>query len=221
MVQPMSYIIYGDRSSGAFSTEAALAEAGADYEFRRVSLRDHAQREPEFLKVNPSGKMPALVLPEGEVLTESAAILFTLAERHPEARLLPPPGSFARAEAYRWIAFLACEVYPMVEIADYPARFAPEGEQAEALRVKARERIRERLLIMERSVAGPWQLASGFSAADIYVAMFTRWRDDLGTEWLQQNPIPKLTGIARGVSERPRIVPVWQRHFGHQQPAFF
>ena len=55
----MGYIIYGDRGSGAFSTEAAVAETGAEYEFRRVSLRDNAQREPEFLKVNPSGKMPA------------------------------------------------------------------------------------------------------------------------------------------------------------------
>jgi glutathione S-transferase len=226
----MTYIIYGDQSSGAFSTEAALAEAGADYEFRRVSLRDNAQREPDFLKVNPSGKMPALVLPGGEVLTESAAILFALAERHPDAGLLPPPASFARAEAYRWIVFLACEVYPMVEIADYPHRFVPpiyagarhpENEDAEALRVKARERIRERLLIVEKAVAGPWLLASGFSAADIYVAMFTRWRDDLGADWLQQNPIPKLTAIAKGVSERPRIAPVWQRHFGHQTPQFF
>jgi glutathione S-transferase len=216
----MSYIIYGDRSSGAFSTEAALAEAGVAYEFRRVSLRENAQREPDFLKLNPSGKMPALVLPGGEVVTESAAILFTVAERHPDAGLLPPPASFARAEAYRWIVFLASEVYPMVEIADYPARFAPAGEQAEALRVKARERIRERLLIVEKAVAGPWLLSSGFSAADIYVAMFTRWRDDLGAEWVAQNPIPKLIGIARGVSERPRIAPVWQRHFGHQQPAF-
>ena len=221
MVLSMGYIIYGDRGSGAFSTEAAVAEIGAKYEFRRVSLRDNAQREPEFLKVNPSGKMPALVLPDGEVLTESAAILFTLAERHPDAGLLPPPASFARAEAYRWIVFLACEVYPMVEIADYPDRFAPAGEQAEALRTKARERIRERLLILEKAVAGPWLLPGGFSAADIYVTMFTRWRDDLGTEWLQQNPIPKLMAIARGVSERPRIVPVWQHHFGRQQPQFF
>jgi glutathione S-transferase len=109
----------------------------------------------------------------------------------------------------------------MVEIADYPDRFAPAGEQAEALRVKARERIRERLLIVENAVAGPWLLPSGLSAADIYVAMFTRWRDDLGTDWLQRNPIPKLSAIARGVSERPPIVPVWQHHFGRQQPAFF
>jgi GST-like protein len=221
MVRDMSYIIYGDRGTGAFSTEAALAEAGVEYDFRRVSLRENAQREPEFLKVNPSGKMPALVLPGGEVVTESAAILFTIADRCPDAGLLPPHASFARAEAYRWIVFLACEVYPMVEIADYPDRFAPAGEQAEALRVRSRERIRERLLIVERNVVGPWLLPSGFSAADIYVAMFTRWRDDLGTDWLQQNPIPKLTAIARGVSERPRIVPVWQRHFGHQQPQFF
>src|SRR5436309_1091712 len=81
------------------------------------------QEEPEFLKVNPSGKMPALKLPGGEVNTESGAILLTVADRHPDAGLLPPHASFARAECYRWIVFLASEVYPMVEISDYPHRF--------------------------------------------------------------------------------------------------
>src|SRR5436190_20535802 len=121
----MSYTIFGDVGSGAFSAEAVLAEAGAPYEFYAISLVKNEQRKPEFLAINPSGKMPALRLPEGEVITESAAILLTVADHFPNARLLPPQGAAARAQAYRWLAFMAAEIYPMVEISDYPERFAP------------------------------------------------------------------------------------------------
>ena len=74
----MSYTLYGDLGSGAFSAEAALAEAGAPYSFEPVSLDRNEQKQPAFLAINPSGKMPALRLPEGDVVTESAAILLTL-----------------------------------------------------------------------------------------------------------------------------------------------
>ena len=59
------FIIFGDKGSGAFSAEAALAEVGAPYEFRTISLERNEQRSPEFLAINPSGKMPALRFPKG------------------------------------------------------------------------------------------------------------------------------------------------------------
>jgi glutathione S-transferase len=208
----MSYTVFGDKGSGAFSAEAVLAEAGAPYEFYSVSLEKNEQRQPEFLAINPSGKMPALRLPEGEVITESAAILLTIADHFPQARLLPPQAGPARAQAYRWLAFMASEIYPMVEISDYPERFA--REDAAGLRAKAQERIRERLLIVERFAAGPWLLPSGFSILDIYASMFTRWRGSIGRDWLEQGHIPKLTALATALAARPAIAPVWARHFG-------
>ncbi|HEY6578678.1 MAG TPA: glutathione S-transferase family protein [Rhizomicrobium sp.] len=206
----MTWCIFGDKGSGAFAAEAALAEAGADYQFRQVSLKGDEQRKPEFLAINPSGKIPALQAPEGGILTETLAMLLTIAERYPAADLLPATGTFARAQAFRWLAFMASEIYPMVEIEDYPARFAPEGAESEALREKARDRIRARLLIVEHAVAGPWLLAEGFSAADIYAAMFTRWSAAHG--WRDTNA-PKLCAIMKTVAERPRLAPVWARHF--------
>ncbi len=133
----MSYILYGDKGSGAFSAEAVLAEAGAPYEFKTISLEKNEQREPTFLAINPSGKMPALRLPEGQIVTESLAILLTLADHFPNARLLPPQAGPARTQAYRWLAFMASEIYPMVEISDYPDRFVAH-DHAPALRQKAR-----------------------------------------------------------------------------------
>ncbi|HEY2446814.1 MAG TPA: glutathione S-transferase family protein [Rhizomicrobium sp.] len=203
----MSWIIYGDKGSGAFSAEAALAEAEAPYEFREISLERNEQREPAFLAVNPSGKMPAVRLPEGGIVTESLAILLTVAEHYPAAGLLPPPGTFARAQVFRWLAFMSSEIYPMVEISDYPARFVPEGAESDALRDNAGERIRARLAIVEQAVAGPWLLADGFSAADIYAAMFSVWTE------ARKADVPKLRALARAVAQRPRIATIWNRHF--------
>jgi len=212
----MSYRLYGDLGSGAFSAEAALAEAGAPYEFELISLDRGEQKEPRFLGLNPSGKIPALRLPEGEIVTESAAILLTLADHFPQSGLLPAPGSPARAVAYRWLAFMASEIYPFVEIVDYPARFAPEGKTAEALREKARERVRERLLLIERVLAGPFLLPGGFSLLDIYAAMFSRW--SVGAQWREHN-LPRLNQLAWLVSQRPAIAPVWARHFESSETA--
>jgi len=206
----MSFTLYGDLGSGAFSAEAALAEVGAPYNFELVSLDRNEQKQPAFLAINPSGKMPALRLPAGEIVTESAAILLTLADHFPQARLLPPQAGSERAQAYRWLAFMAGEIYPIVEMVDYPERFVPAGSQAEALRAQARDRIRERILIIERMIQGPFLLAHGFSILDIYAAMFTRW--SLEPDWKLAN-LPKLMALAQAVSERPAIAPVWQRHF--------
>ena len=212
----MPYILYGDKGSGAFCVEAALAEAGAAYEFKTVSLDKDEQKEPAYLAINPSGKIPALKLPGGEIVTESAGLLLTVADCHPEAKLLPAPGTPERAQCLRWIAFMASEVYPMVEISDYPARFVPSGAAAAALKSKVQARIRERLLIVEKNVAGPWLVAGGFSAADIYAAMFSRWRNTLGKEWLEAGHLTRLGAISKALSKRPRIAPVWARHFGQQ-----
>lgn len=207
----MTYILYGDKRSGAFSVECALAETGAPYEFKIVSLDKNEQKGAAYLAINPSGKIPALKLPSGEIVTESAGLLLTIADRHPEAQLLPPPGTPARADCYRWLAFMASEIYPMVEIVDYPERFAPAGANADELKTKARDRIRERILIVECAIAGPWILPAGFSVADIYAVMFSRW--SIGENWRKEN-LPKIRALTLALKERPRIAPVWERHFG-------
>jgi GST-like protein len=208
----LRYTVYGTRGSSNCAIECALAEAGAEYDFVQVSLASNAQLDDEFAAINPARKIPALRLPSGETITESAAILLTIADRYPDCGLLPPVGSDARARALRWIAFCASEIYPIVEIVDYPERFVPAGEQAEALKDRARARLRDRSLILEKGVSGnPWLLETGFSAADLYVANLSRW--DVGKEWRNEN-CPKIERLTAAIAARPKSGPVWRSHFG-------
>ena len=77
--------------------ECVLAEIGADYELRELSLRDDEQQGEQYAAINPHCKVPSLVIDDGPPLTESVAILLTLDDRHPEAALLPAKGTLARA----------------------------------------------------------------------------------------------------------------------------
>jgi glutathione S-transferase len=208
----MGYILHGSQGSGAFCVEAALAEAGVPVDYRDINLDTDEQRSEQFRALNPAGKVPALQLPSGEVVTETAALLTLIAERHPAAKLLPPPDSLERGAALRWLAFMASEIYPIVEIADYPERFIDDHKGAAVLKQSAKKRIRERMAVVEAAVAGPWFLPSGFSALDIYAAMFSRWRECRENGWREEF-LPKIGAIAAALQERPALKPVWETHF--------
>lgn len=208
----MTYLLYGDLGSGSSTVELALAEIGADYELRHVDLDSEAQRGTHYAGVNPQRKIPALVMPNGDVLTESVAILLTLEEHHPEAGLLPPLRSPERARALRWLLFVATELYPLVEINDYPERFAPSpGVNAAAIRDIARGIWRRRWLVLENDIGGdPYVLGEGFSLTDIYIAVVSRWTRQ---ESWRRSHLPKVEKLTRSVVARPACAPVWQQHF--------
>ena len=205
------YVLYGTHRSGSLTVELALAEIGADYEVRDVDLGTNAQRDAAYATVNPQRKIPALITPAGETLTESVAILLTLNERHPEAGLLPRAGSAEQSQALRWLLFVATELYPLIEINDYPERFAPDPESAPALREIVRALWRERWLLVEHGINGdPFLLSAGFSLSDIYIAVISRWgQQDV---W-RPSHIPAVERLAAAVAARPVLEPVWRRHW--------
>jgi len=205
----MKYIIYGAPGSGSGIVEAACAEIGVEYEVRDLDARNDQHRAEPYAAVNPHRKMPTLETESGEIITESVAILLTLDERHRDAGLLPPPGSTERAQALRWMLFLATEMYPMVEILDYPERFANSADGAQATRERADEILHERWRIIEANVFGsPYCLASGFSATDLYITKFSVWLDEI---W-RRTHLPKIDVLTRAVLARPALAAVWARH---------
>jgi GST-like protein len=207
----MSYQLYGEVGSGAGIVEVALAAAGASYEVRSVSLQQQEQRSESYARLNPQRKLPTLVTPEGETLTESAAILLVLDERHPGARLFPPHRTPERAQALRWLVFMAAELYPIVEIIDYPERFTPPGGNAPAVRELARSIWRERWLVVEPQLAGdPWLVPSGFCMTDVYIAALSRWGQQ--EAWRPQH-LPRVEKLAAAVAAQPVVGDVWRKHF--------
>ncbi len=209
----MSYTLYGSRRSGSVIVEMALSEIGAPYEFHEVDLKSDRQREADYAAVNPQRKLPALIFPTGETMTESVAIALALDRRHPEAKLLPPTDSADFLQALRWLTFVATEIYPIVEINDYPERFVadPAGDP-DIVRENARRIWRDRWSIVEDNVAGsPYLLPGGFCLADIYIAVVSRWAQQ--EEWRPIH-IPKVERIAAAVAARAACAPVWARNFG-------
>jgi GST-like protein len=206
----MGYVLYGDAGSGSGPVEMTLAEIGAEVELREVPLATNAQLATEYRKLNPMGRIPTLILPDGTVVTESAAILSTLADRHPEARLLPEGSDSARAVALRWMALVAGEFYPHVTRYDYPERFSADPAHAPAIAARAQEMGREVWRLIERECApSPFVLGDRFSVADIYLAALSRWNK--GPEWMPAE-CPRIEALVRAVSVRPRIAPVWAKH---------
>jgi GST-like protein len=214
----MSYILYGAFGSGAAPVDMALAEAGQQVEFRSVPLEGDHQLRDEYRAINPMGRIPTLILPDGTVLTETMAILVSIADLHPAADLLPPPGETARAVALRWMALLAGEFYPHVTRSDYPERFG--SGDAPALRRRAREMGRETIGVIEAhaglsgDTVSPFLLGTRFSAADIYLAVLSRWMG--GREWTPAH-CPRIEVLARAVAARPAVAPLWRKHLMDQE----
>jgi GST-like protein len=209
----MTHLLYGDTGSGSAMVEMALAEIGLPVELRGVPLEGDHQLRADYLAINPMGRLPTLVLPDGTVLTESLAILLAIADDHPHAALLPAPGSSERAVALRWMTLLAAEFYPHVTRWDYPNRFGP-AEAAEAIRRRAEEMGRDVLRVVEdhaglRGGDAPFLLGDRFCLADIPLAVMSRWIG--GRRWTPAH-CPRIEALAQAVARRPAIAPIWARH---------
>jgi glutathione S-transferase len=109
----MTLTLYYSPGSSSMAPHIALHEVGAPFELKLTSLHEHKNRTPDYLAVNPEGKVPTLVLDGGETLTEVAATLWYLARRYPAAGLLPQYGDIAgEARVISWMSFIAATIHP-------------------------------------------------------------------------------------------------------------
>src|SRR5690349_22044691 len=107
----MSVVLYGSQSTASLVVHWLLIELGIEHELHLLDFDRHEQKSPEYLAINPQGRVPALLL-DGQVLTESAAIAMHLADLHPQAGLAPAIATPARAAYYRWMFFCAYTLMP-------------------------------------------------------------------------------------------------------------
>jgi glutathione S-transferase len=153
----------------------ALLETGAPHRLVRLDFGKDEQRSPDYLRLNPRGQVPTLVI-DGQPYFESAALLMILAERHPEAKLAPPPGSPQRADWYQWIAFLTNALGPVYRQWFYPPDLG-SPEHPPFVREALRQKIEDAWSLVDAHLAarGPYLLGAEFSGADLLALMYMRW----------------------------------------------
>ncbi len=212
----MSYKLYGRPGWGSAIVEAQLVWYGLPFDYEAVGdlFKDPAARA-RLETVNPLAQVPTLVLPDGSVMSESAAITLLLADITGRDDLVPAPGARERAKFLRWLIFLVANIYPTFTYADDPARFVsitaardPFRAATDAYAQKLWQQVgREAAQVEAR---GPWFLGERFSALDIYLDVMTRWRPKRG--WFEHD-VPRLFAIARRADQVPQLAPVWARNF--------
>jgi GST-like protein len=204
-------LIVGQKGWGNAIAEAAFALAGVDYDLEHVEFGDGMVPPPQLLERNPLGQVPTLILPNGEIVSESVAIVHYADERAPQAGLIPKPGDPLRARFYRWQIFLVAAIYPTFTYGDEPRRFVPDETGAKQLR-ESTDRLRERQWrMMEAQAHAPWFLGERRSAIDLYLGIMTRWRPR--RDWFKANA-PRIAAIAERVDALPELREVLKRNFG-------
>ena len=173
-----SLTVYGALGSGSVPVEAALTLVGQPFQVIEGATWEH---DPEILArvraVNPLVQIPAVVLPSGEIITESAAILIWLADGHPPARLGPAVGDPRRAQFLRWMTYIPASIYSMFWVRDEPSRLAGLDKAAgERVKTATAERIADCWRMMDQQItpAGDYLLGDDLSVLDLYVAVVDR-----------------------------------------------
>jgi GST-like protein len=197
--------VLGSKGCGSVIAEAALLLAGVSYEREEV---DYANPPPALLALNPLGQVPTIVLPDGAIMTETAAFALWLDGEHPRAGLMPPVGDARRAQALRWLVYLVAAIYPTFTYGDAPAKWV--GDAGDALRASTNAHRERCWLQVEAAAVGPFFLGDRMSIIDIYVTVMTYWRPR--REWFATHT-PKLRAIATAIDADPRLRPLWDANF--------
>lgn len=184
-----------------------LEELGMPYQRVPVDKQNDGHKAPAYLKLNPNGLLPAFT--DGDlVLYETAAICLHLCDTHPQAGLLPAPGTHERAHAYKWLMWLTNTLQATLIVYFYPERWMNEGNAAGVAELKARAQARVGPLIdqLDTELArhgGPWFLGAAYSALDPYVFTLCRWTRNFSSAPARERA--HLGPYLRRMLERPAV----------------
>jgi Glutathione S-transferase len=198
------YTLYYSPGTASMVVHLALLEIGAPHELRLVDFDAKAQHDPAYLKLNPRGVVPTLVI-DGRPLSESAALLMMLADRHPEAKLAPAQGTPEREAWQQWIVYLSNTLMATYRFWFYPHELGA-AEHTPEVRAALQHKIEGVWVLLNAQLAahGPYLLGQEFSGADLLLTMLMRWSRNMprpATEW------PALRQLADLVRARPS----WQK----------
>ncbi|TWG91088.1 glutathione S-transferase [Luteimonas sp. J16] len=204
----MATILYGSSGAASLVVHWLLIELGVPHELRLLDFDRKEHKSPEYLAINPQGRVPALVI-DGLVLTESVAIAMHLADLHPGAGLAPPVGSPERGAWYRWMLFCGSTLIPAYRRWFYPHEPAGEG-QVPAVQARAMDEVESAWAQVDAHLAtnGPYLLGERRSAADFVLTMLMRWSRNMprpADTW------PALAALASRMKALPSFAEAYRR----------
>jgi GST-like protein len=204
--------LYGTRGSGSAAVEAALAVAGLDAKLVDAASWQESPGLEALKKVNPLAQIPTLVLDDGSILSESAAILIHLGLVQPESGLLASDPA-ARAQQIRGLVYITANCYAGIGILDSPERWDPDPDEAarQAMQARGRARLHELWQIFaDQFPARPWLSGERLGALDILAATVSMWS---GARKALAASRPEFSRLLAGIESDPRIAAVWARHW--------
>jgi len=179
-----------------------LEEAGAPFEAKPIALRKGQQREPEYLALNPKGKVPLLLI-DGRPLTENVAIAYYLAKTFPNAKLLPSGDVEAEAQALSLLSWCASGIHPRIGAFFGPQRLTDLPDSADNVKKLAGEDTAKNFALIEKLLTGKdWALGQ-WSVVDAYFFVFWRWANFLK---IDVSAYPNYAKHAARMAERPSVV---------------
>lgn len=188
--------------SCALASRIALEEAGADYEVALLDFAAGAQRKPEYLAINPKGRVPALVTDRG-ILTETPAILAYVAQSFPRAKLAPLDDAFAFAQVQAFNSYLCSTVHPAHAHRVRGSRWADDPAALAELKRKAPEVVAACFELIERQMfAGPWVMGSTYTICDPYLFTIATW---LESDGIDPARFPKVHDHRNRMKDRPAV----------------
>lgn len=202
----MTYTLYSRNGSGGFVVEVALAKAGAAHKLVMIDTSKGDHNRPEFVAINPMRQVPALQLPDGTVMTESAAMAVHVSNAFPDKGLAPKPATAAHARFLRWMFFMAANLYEADLRFYYADRYTTAPDGAPGVKAAGAAHFKKSVAIVDEALAeGPFLCGNTVSIADVYLAMLLAWAPEPITS-------SRLKAITAAVSADPVVQPIWRRH---------
>jgi len=199
--------LYGAKGSGSAAIESALTIAGLPFKAVEAASWEPGPGLEELKRVNPLAQIPTLVLEDGTVMTESAAILIWLGQRYPKSGLRPAES----AVTLRGLVFIAANCYAAIGIIDYPERFCADCDKATAERIRAGARARLHMYWdMFADQFGAMFRPSAPGALELLAATVSRWS---GARAHLKEHLPAFHAMLEEVEADPRIASIFRRHW--------
>jgi len=203
--------LYGAQASGSIAVEAALTLLGVPFALVEGATWAREEARDRVAPMNPMRQIPTLVMPDGEVMTESAAILIYLADLYPKAGLAPAPRDGLRRQFLRWMVYVSSAIYALHWIKPDVQRIGAPQSSRDSVIDAVHERIAFCWGNMDRQLRpGQYLLGDQLSVLDLYVTVVSRfgpWRDRF------YEVAPHMTPVVRRVDEDPRLSAFWRERF--------